>query len=119
MDTKDFAASLRTLALWYDEHPDAPVSDAPSMCVSVHDDKAEVVRLARMLAPCDKRFETSTFALTRRSGGIELSFLFWRSTVCEKHVVGTKVVPAQPERTVEIVEWDCGSILEETTEAPA
>ena len=119
-----FARDLRALAAWYEEHLDAP---SPASQVKIHvsattDDKETAARFARALAPCRKEHGNSLFILARDFGRIELRFIFWRSAVCTRKVVGIKVVPAkpartvelpaEPERTEEVVEWDCSSILD-------
>lgn len=109
-----FAAGLRALAAWYDAHPEAPVPFDATFHIGADDTLAEARRLAAMLAPCDKVYTDSYFKLERDFGGVGLSFIFFRSTVCERRVVGTKLVPAvpaQPERTEEIVEWSCDPIF--------
>ncbi len=118
MTGKEFSAGLRAIADWYDEHPEAPVPYAPRIGVSA-DDNVETARsIARMLGKADKAFSDSTFSLSRTFGGVILDFVFWRSAVCTKRVVGTKTIPAKPaapERIEEVVEWDCAPIFEDKT----
>lgn len=117
--TQEFAAALRRLADFYDEHPDVPTPAEPLHVniVSVREEKREVERLARLLAPVSKLMEDSLFVLSKDfGGGLCLRVLFWRRTVCTRRVIGIKRIPAepaQPARNVEEVEWDCHAILDE------
>lgn len=57
----------------------------------------------------------STGAEVKLSSGMKVHVSISREQVCRKKVVGTKIVPAkeeeiipaEPEREVEIVEWEC------------
>ncbi len=115
MTTFEFAKSLRLIAKWYEKHPDAPVDSAPYLNVSSGCvDVGTAARVVRMLGCCDKDYGESLVTLTRNFGGVDLRFLFWRSAVCERKVVGTMTVPQRvvPAYTREIVEWDCHPLLE-------
>lgn len=108
----EYAASLRQLAGWYEAHPEAPVPSDPTLYVSAKDTLEEVRRLARELAPCDKAVggtDSGTFTLSRRFGDLTLKFVFWRSAVCTRRIVGMVEVPERvtPAHTKELVEWDC------------
>lgn len=63
-----------------------------------------------------KEYDRSDFELhvtipALREGDDDITVVYYasRETVCERKVVGTKVIPAQvtAERVEEIVEWDC------------
>lgn len=114
MDTKTsgVAATLRAIADWYDEHPDMPGPHSLDVS-SVPDEKSVAVMVAQALGTCTKEYTESVLTLARDFGGIRLRFLFWRTAVCDRRVVGTVEVPEQvtPAYTREIVEWDCHSLL--------
>ena len=108
-----FTDGLRAVADWYDAHPDISL---PEGCLrgwlSTLEEAAET---ARALGRCRKEFIGDVFALERDfGGGVALRFLASRGTVCTRRVTGTRMIPAQPaqpERPVDIVEWDCHSVL--------
>jgi hypothetical protein len=110
-----FAAGLRAMAAWYEDHPQAPVPASPAIRVTnMEETKEAAAGLARMLGTCDKMYSDAFFRLTRDFGGVSLEFVFYRSSVCTRRVIGTKLIPAQPatpEREVELVEWDCPDTL--------
>ena len=45
-------------------------------------------------------------------GPLTLTALIEQSAVCTARIVGTKVLPAMPERMIDVLEWDCAPILE-------
>ena len=116
-----FIESLRTLADFYETHPDLPVPSDVTIRVYCLDTPEEVDRVARLLAPCEKQVNPHDMGagallyLTRRFNELTLSFIFLRKTVCVRRVVGTENVPAQviPAYTRETVEWDCEPVLKE------
>jgi hypothetical protein len=121
----DYAASLRLLADWYEAHPTVELPEHSLSVYSVH--SKEAARLLREAAPCTKRYQDTLFFIEKQFGTVKLSFVFYRNEVCTRRVVGVRTlpavfVPAQPEHTLppvveEIVEWDCGPILEEAPDA--
>lgn len=115
MTASEYATALRAVADFFDTHPDCPVPTDPSISCSVSDTKEEAVRLARLLMPCDKEWGPMLFSLIKNVGGIPLKFLFWRSAVCTRRVVGTREIPRREveAHTEEIVEWDCEPILQD------
>ena len=110
---QDFAASLRQIADWYDAHPD--MEGATEISVNVTKEGREsAARVARALGRAEKNTSGFVFVLSRNFGAVDLRFLYWRDQVCERRVVGTRTVaaqPAMPEREEELIEWDCGSLL--------
>lgn len=108
------AGGLRALADWLDEHPKVELFESePYFALSAVDSKENAVRIARALGQCTKDIGPSTLTLTRSFEGVRVGLVFWRSTVCERRVVGTREVPERvtPAHVEEIVEWDCHSIL--------
>ena len=76
--------------------------------------------LARRLGTADKQYVGDFFWLKKKFGDTVLfEITSDRNTVCERIVTGTKTIPARPEcilpaspeRAVEIVEWRCSPIL--------
>jgi hypothetical protein len=115
MDAKQFAESLRQLADWYAAHPEAPVPAITTF--NVFRQPEQLAADARMLAPCDKVGVDKWFVLRKSFGAgdpfdsLTLEFNYARSEVCTPRVVGQRVIPAEPEKVVDVVEWDCGPIL--------
>lgn len=73
---------------------------------------ARVVQTARQKGwEVEKKYDDSYFRIvvTTPSGG-KLDFNANRESMCERKVVGTKVIPAQEARTEDIVEYDCNRI---------
>jgi len=88
--------------------------------------KASVRKVVKTMGgKWDKRLGEAMMSLVQKHDGYQLEIEFARKAVCTRRVVGTQEVTidhpalaareAQPARqetkTVEIVEWDCGSIL--------
>ena len=111
-DTRHFVAGLRALADWYETHPEQPMP-----CVELHvfvTTKNDLLRAARALQTAHKRASGKWYWVERDfGGGVRLEFNIERAQVCTRRVVGTTLVPARPETTVEIEEWDCGTLAEE------
>lgn len=103
---------LRELADFLDANPDVPVRGL-DCCINVFaDDKAHIVRTAR-IAGWQKNYNGNWFALQRwfGDGAIQLDVNIERGEICRRVVTGTEVIPAQPERTVDTVEWVCDTPL--------
>jgi len=109
----EFVAGLRELADLLEKHPDIP---EPIMSANAFvDTREELAKVAR-LGFWEKCEQGEWFILARNfSAGLRLEVNINRSKVCKRKVVGTRVVPARPERTEEIIEWICAPILPEET----
>ena len=123
-----FVAGLRAAADWYEQHPAVkPPHQYPYMISNFAvDGLADMKAVAEALGTCDKETTDSFYRLKRNIGNVILEFVSHRATVCERVVVGTKMVSRQvpvyaaPEpveyRTEEveeeIVEWRCPPLLE-------
>jgi hypothetical protein len=68
----------------------------------------------------DKEVDTNFFRLVKDFGaGVKIEWVAYRNTVCERVVVGTKYVPAEPKQIIEaqpareedVIEWKCPSLL--------
>jgi len=108
MNGTDYARGLRAIAEWYEAHPDMPVPYANEINVyGVKETREEAARIALALASCRKEHDGNLFKLVRDFDGLQLRFVFMRGAVCTRRVIGQRLVPAQPERVIEVVEWDC------------
>jgi hypothetical protein len=132
---KDWIEGLRAMADFAEAHPEM-LSEYP-MAVSLYcnlpdgDPKEEMARMARTLAPCEKKvtdYGSPSFHLVKRFGPHTYTFFTERENVCVRRVVGTEevevegytdeaqaIIDAIP-RVVkteerEIVEWDCEPLL--------
>ncbi len=124
---------LRVLASVLEEHPevDLPYNGDTSPIafyfLSGADPRAEMAAAARAL-PCawrkrvrDDGDGTGVFKLTGELAGLRVEMTAYRDAVCKRVVVGTEdreveevVTPAVTRtvtKPVEIVEWECGSLL--------
>ncbi len=109
-------ADVRALLDYLEARPNVPMPD-----LSVFDAFAAADNLraiGKAMGGFDKRVVGGFFILFRRFGSVALEINFYRNEVCTARKVGTKTVeavPAQPEREVDVYEWDCPpSVLAET-----
>jgi len=127
----EYAAGLRELADWIEAHPEMP-RPGGTLTVYTLNSREEAAACLKALGTCQKEYTESNFYLSREFGPIKLTFMFYRSAVCQRRVVGqkqvgTQVIPARitpeeiiPAHTEDIVEWDCEeSLLALTTEESA
>lgn len=113
----EFIQGLRDLAAFLETHP--TVSAPRYTTLNVFLDKREDVVTHARAASWEKVYNENWFYLRRNfPGEIAYEINTSRETVCRKLVTGTRVVPAQPETTVEEVEWVCEerSLLAEAVE---
>lgn len=86
--------------------------------MSTEEKRAEIAKIARKLGNAEKIYSDDFFWLEKQFGPMVIFRVHsMRQTVCERVVTGTitlPAVPAQPERTIEKVEWRCSPILEES-----
>jgi len=111
----EYAEALRAIASFYEAHPDVQTPHDHAISVyGVEDTKEEALRIIEALKPCRKEWEGPFLKIVRDFGEVRLVFVFEREAVCTKRVVGVKEIPAEfiPAHTEEIVEWECGPILE-------
>lgn len=113
MMSEAFVKALRELADWYESHPDAPTPCAET--INVFPDVSDLASGVRHCGGFKKVHADKWFFLTRDFGGIRLEFNFSRDEVCERIVIGKRVVPVQitPEHEEEIVEWKCHPLLKD------
>lgn len=114
MDGKDYAAALREIADWYEQHPEVPFSRFITVG-GVEKTREQAAEIARTLGACRKEHLDTTFHLTRTFSGVDLCFVFWRATVCDRVVVGVEEIPekVEPAHTREKIEWRCAPIFQE------
>ncbi|KKM80227.1 hypothetical protein LCGC14_1342100 [marine sediment metagenome] len=115
---------LQELIDFLGAHPELPMPK--NIEIGVYDFKKEDIETAGKIAQGLKTFEKDIddtfFRLIKRFGDVSLRYVFYRSAVCTKRVVGTKtetkMVPAsntpmvEKEIETEIIEWDCPTLLE-------
>lgn len=75
---------------------------------------AKVIKYATKVgAKVEKRYDTHDFNVeVTATDGFSIHYYASRETVCERKVIGTKVIPAitTAERIEEIVEWECEKV---------
>ena len=116
MTALEYAAALRRIADFYEQHQDFPLPILPDVEVCPDDTREEVVRIARVLGGyVTKEANGPLLVLVKDFGGVSLRVLFARSAVCERRIVGVRHVERRvvPAHDVEEIEWDCGSIFDQ------
>jgi hypothetical protein len=112
-----FISGLQELAGFLAEHPEVPIPYYTTLNVFVGE-KADIARAAKA-GSWDKIFNGEWFYLRRTfQGCIDFDVTVERDVVCRKVVTGTKLVPAQPERSVDEYEWVCDEPLLAMTRTP-
>jgi len=114
---------LRLLADFYEQHPDVPLPlhlGFEFLNVYLHDNPKAVLA---SIGSFEKGAEDDYFIAKKKLGSYELVFKAKRDQVCERKVVGKRIIPAHvipaefkeetfvPEHEEEIVEWDCKPVL--------
>lgn len=118
---QEFIEGLRELAAWYENHPNAPVPNSYAMDMTVTNFTAKPEEI-RAIGKGVKDYDDVWFRYIVTGERFKLQFLEYRSQVCTKKVVGTKLVPEQvieaceaqviPAHEEEVFEWECpGSLL--------
>ena len=129
MTHKEFADSLRKIATFFEKHTELKV---PGSLAEIKyfeaNGKAEMAQVAKALGSCQKEVEGNWFHLVKMFGEIKFIAVDYRNRICQKVVVGTKMVeevrtPAReeeiiPAHEVEVYEWHCPeSLLDEVEES--
>ena len=137
-DRAAYIQGLRQLADILEAHPEVPLpyeGGRRTTAITIHflhddDPRAELATAARAI-PCTWQKETSEpdpdgkwaayFDLNGQLGGLHLKLTAYRDAVCTRVVTGLEdrevqeiVTPAVTRtivKPVEVVEWDCGSLL--------
>ena len=120
----DILRDLQGLIDFLGAHPELP--RPTEIQIGVYNFPIEDIETAGKIAQGLKTFEKNTdetfFRLIKKFGNVNIRYVFYRSAICTKRVVGTKkitkMVPAsdtpmvEKEIEIEIVEWDCPALLE-------
>jgi hypothetical protein len=117
----EFIRGLREFADFLERNREAPCP-LRGMFNVFAETRERFGELARLIGGrLDKVYTDTRWAvLCRRFGPIRYELNIHREMICERRVVGTKVVPEQviPTHVEEVVEWECGPMLSpEVTEA--
>lgn len=112
---QEFIQGLRDLADFLEARPTVPT---PNGYLNQYVFPSAFRESARALGAFDKTPSDDFYGAERRFGPITLRLFTDRSAVCKRIVKGTRIIPAEPERTEEVVEWECSeSLLAETESA--
>ena len=121
MNANEVASGLRGLADWFEKHPEHLQQLVPGFHFrfDLWPSTLEQVReLRRILGKVEKRLTGGCFNLAHDfGGGVCVEVNVPRDKVCKRVVTGHRVIPARPERTEEIVEWQCPDSILAGTEA--
>ena len=113
MTSQAIAVALRELSTLIEQHPDLPWPFLEGYVFNVflmH--KEELAHVARAFGGTLEKYPCGPFfALRKHVGPFIVDFNVPRTEVCHRVVTGTRVVPAVPEETVEVVEWICDESL--------
>jgi hypothetical protein len=126
MNHRDFAAGLRQIAAWIEQHPEVDLPEPALTACSLYS-KENAAVTARALGAggrCDKIFSDTLVTLKRDFGGVAVQYHGTRSSVCQQVAVGKRVVPEQyvpprpateaqviPEHEETVYEWICSPML--------
>lgn len=122
---QEFIDGLRAVADFYENHPEAHYDEMGlniSMYAFTDDPKAAVVTTAKAMGKCEKEYCEEYFTIRKEfSGAVSLSVFAKRSKVCQAVKVGERVIPEHivpatteiviPERTEDIIKWQCEPLL--------
>lgn len=123
-DRKAFISSLRGLADWYEAKKELP-APVLKMDAALYPDTADQFRALARVIGSSKKEQYGDFddymRLVKDFGRCEFKLVIEKQKTCNRVKVGEKVIPAKPERllpaepqkVVDVYEWDCGSILAE------
>lgn len=107
---------LRELAMFLEANPEVPEPVGTQLNAFLHD-AAALAQLARKGA-WEKVYAGDYFCLRRTfAGGIQLDINCSRDRVCERVLVGTREVAAQPAHLEPVYEWRCAGSLLATPES--
>lgn len=120
--SNNFTTGLRALADFLDDHPEIPCppQHVVNIWLPTKTAKDQLATIARRGA-WTKHYVSEYFYLGHSfAGNIALEVNAHREAICERIVTGVQELPAQPARTIEIVEWRCSDdpLLKAPTAAP-
>lgn len=119
-DVRDFLA-------WLESHPEIPLpyefGAGGRIGIYAWNTKDEARIMARAMGTFEKKADENFLELKKKFGSLIVAAVFSRNQVCKRVVVGTKEIPEEvvpekvtPAHTVEIVEWQCPSLLDSVEE---
>ena len=116
----EYARGLRLLADWIEANPNMTLPPEQLNIYSLNS-KEDATKCILAMKPCKEDYDGSLFRICRDFGPISLRYIFARSAVCTRKVIGTKVVPEKikaameeeiiPEHEEDIYEWVCDEPL--------
>jgi len=120
MTRESFIASLRAVADFYETHETVHLPNLTALNVFEYHTRADLASLLPELGSVVKTYPVrfDLLYVDKPFGDIILRFIFTKSAVCRRVVVGTREVPTKtipeqvfPAHTEDIVEWDCSAPL--------
>ncbi len=120
----DILGDLQSLINLLSAHPELPRPTRVEIGVYdfVKENLEEAQKVAKGLGNFTKDIDETFFRLTKTFGKVSIKYVFYRQDICIKRVIGTKkktiMVPhpdakmVEKEVEIEIIEWDCSSLLE-------
>lgn len=122
----EFIAGLRELVDWYEAHPECRPPHSCSVDLFAHS-KEEFIEMRRQ-AGCQEKATVGDWMIFRKDfrGNVRIDINISKENTCERVKVGTRIIPAQPARVIEleaapekvedVYEWKCPeAILEQAT----
>ena len=119
------ANALREIARWLENHPEVPLLPEHIYVYVGTNSREALQAIIKAGRPTRKGGgkQTELLSLVVSFGALKLEYVAWKHAVCEKRVVGTRIIPERmieateakliPETTEEITEWVCGPLLAE------
>ncbi len=119
MTHTEYANALRRIADFVEVHPKISIPDTTNIDIYQWiEGKEFLTEIARIFGTCKKDYGTTYSTVKKDFGGIFLSATTYKEQVCERVVIGKKIVPEIiipasliPEHEEEIVEWKCPESL--------
>jgi len=119
MTNKEYADNLRLIANFYDAHPGLPLPyNFERINLSGVYGRTGLASVARIFGDCEKEAKNGFYYVKKRIGAVTLTAYDWQANVCERVVVGTRLVRKElptafetKEEMEEIVEWKCPDSL--------
>lgn len=121
-----FIEGLRAVAKFYEDHPNAWYDGMHltlNMFVWGRAAAKTLAETARAFGQCNKVYDETNVTVSRQfSEQVTVAVFAPRAKVCRRVVLGARVLPARivpatdeiriPEARVDIVEWQCGPLLQ-------
>lgn len=125
MTRKGYVKALREIADFFEANEEVPLPDPDPLHIFVGaSSKEDAARIVRGFGTCQKRLNDSVglYYIEREFGGLTVSAVFSRNAICDRLVVGSKIIPEQiipeqiiPAHTEDVVEWHCPDVLLEVS----